>query len=280
MSTDVRGVAPYAYLFGARLRQAQILHHNATGLSRCENRASPEHVSSMLFKLADAADDLIDAIGLPQLEDRVSRALGLIETGWDRWVRADGEREDARVVQQALRDLEQIIQDVVRRLAEREVVEAWMELGNAVVAQSVDPTEGAEQRRERLRGLLERAGAEGSELIPDERDAEGLPLLGLPEDYEGWHQVETGLRSLLRRATPSTREGAPPQVRESLADQRNKWIYEQSFDLDNTWDGIRLRMKREHPEWKQLRDKQGAQQAAKRYAKKYELDPPPPRKGK
>lgn len=282
MPSDVQRVSAtfvHFYQFGIRLRQAEMLHGNNTGMSRWSNKASPTNVSSMLFRLRSAAEDLVDVVQLPQFSDRVDRAMRIIEEGWNRWVRTAGYGEDPLTVQQGLNDIEEVVQGLAARLGSRvQQARAWLELGKSMVEYLLRGPQTAAE--EPLHGLLGEVGVKLAELLPQEGDAGAQTLLGLPEDYQSWHRLEGGLHKLFHTSVPDSDTAASGEARESVMEQRNRWIYEQALDVNNTWDEIRLRMSREHPEWAQLESKQAAQQAAKRYVDTHEVGELPPRQNK
>jgi hypothetical protein len=319
MSASAPGVPiafVYFYQFGVRLRQTEVLHGNVTGLRRAMNRALPEHVRSMLLRLAHAVDDLMTVVGTSDLKETVGRAVRAVETDWDSWARSEGHSEALSAVPQSLEDLGLLIRRSARRLGERaEAARAWLRLGQAIVDVYLDrvsraggdrPDDGSSLPRIRdnedeqfewiwarpsdLLRLLREAGVELGRLFPEQKD-ERLSLVGLPEDYLGWHCVEAGLQGLLRLAAhdanpPERRpdlaahDAKPPERRPDLAEQRNKRLYEQSFDTNKTWEALASAVARENPSWPRLSTKQGAQLAAQRYAKRHNLPPPPQRQNR
>jgi hypothetical protein len=234
----------------------------------------------------------------------MSKSLRTVEREGENWVRTGGLIGDRLLVPQGLQDLESVVEELAQGLGDMvQPALDWLHLGKAIIdvwEQPVVPVGKKKSRglrpaiwvpvheepgfvwkwdrEEDLKGYLERVGIDLSQLFPERGAEDGLSLLGLPEDYRGWHRIEVGLRNLSVKAAPGVFGGDKVKGKKALKRERDKWIYEQCINMDRTWEELAKAAEEHNSEWPPLTTKQGAQLAAKQYADRHNLTPPPPRR--
>ncbi len=158
------------------------------------------------------------------------------------------------------------------------LAEAWKKQASKLLSRSPrEPLLDGDERwmlsdKDRLTELCQFLEVGYAVLFPAEAHAPYAKRLfkGVPFILsDGWYRIEAGIQQLrLRLMLPWS-----PEI-----DARNKWLYEQTFDVSQPLRRIPERLK-EHTEWDPIDSLPGAMKAARRYAEVHRKDPPPKRGG-